>query len=1255
MKVLPVHHLEHSSYPDEVLFLKKVDDDDIIAASRPYLVCNSVPLSKGSCFGPFRGEVVSLSSIQQGDLVLQESVRNSSSDLVEKQISNLPVVGLSLKAQERDGETGFVRVLEETGAWLSLLRPALHDAAINSTVYFEGGNIWCEIVNELEAGSELLASFTINSKTVTSADDKIADDRFPAKMNATLRAKTSPSSPDEATKTMSRESSPSKSAVAHAALLYGCPYCGVRFSSSRTLQGHLTFYCSKKPPPSAMLSPRSDDGRGFLCETDRDSGSYLKRKQSPCPGNDETRLHETSGESQLETEGPPSKSLKTGEMFKCQMCSYSTDKQSSLNRHKRIHNRGETSPDESKNDTYCAKCNIQFSSYSTYRCHRDVYCPMRASPNDGASTPSSSPAIRSPNRELSDALHNGLPINLREAILHAASASGQARALLAHPGVVPSMVVNGDINFHSIPTSPGAKLQNNNHTRLNSDTIKDRKQSDEQPLDLSTNKSDEKNKRRSETSSPNTGTSKHEKQSDKVKVEPQSPGSPTSTINHQSVPISPNAKPSPSPSHSSGRSSEKPPIVPSPILPPAMPPLLAVHQFPFLGNMGKPIPPVPHAVSKCVDCNIVFYKRENFLIHKKHYCSSRRNKTPDSDDSNSQQPMSLGSSTSFTFHASKSDQESNSSDHEHSEKHSLKSESPRSPKTPKTDAESAASPLERSNSRSSIPDDMYRFYCIPCKIKFSSASTLKAHKEFYCPHGKESEHSIVVKKPSEDQGNSRDSEESNVRCERCDNIFASSRLLKHHLCPGISAQLPLTRCIYCDFVTQTEMRLHEHMKAHMPNKAYRCTLCGYRGNTVRGMRMHGKTHLDNGEEFTDENMIEIEEPPLMPIKLHGSIGPDAGPLDIEAELIRMKNEPYKRRRSRKSYEKAEYASSIPPPRTPISTSHFSNVCVFCGQMFTDISAFAMHLKIHEMMALQAASALENRSYRCQHCTYVAETMDNLFAHVCTKHPEKIPKELSASPKSQSTSPESSSFCSPTNARPESTGKETARSSTEEREQSLIVLKRIKSEPIDTCNENSCSSQSSALSKDLKQERLSDKGEDMHDNNENIPHERSNDAQNNEEKRSEEKCQISSPRTIKEEPEIRGDTVRSPLGNHMENKSTTSSPRSEKSPISRGSTPKSKPEMTNGVDRKCSPLVVPRMGHHMIPYYQLMPDFHFIQSSLPVSQGQTTLSGIPKGVKPTTKYCHHCDISFTYQATYLAHKKYYCSASRGDELSPPTKA
>lgn len=54
-----------------------------------------------------------------------------------------------------------------------------------------------------------------------------------------------------------------------AALLYGCQFCGVRFSSLRTLQGHLTFYCSKKPQLPVQQSEENDctqnDKAGKIC------------------------------------------------------------------------------------------------------------------------------------------------------------------------------------------------------------------------------------------------------------------------------------------------------------------------------------------------------------------------------------------------------------------------------------------------------------------------------------------------------------------------------------------------------------------------------------------------------------------------------------------------------------------------------------------------------------------------------------------------------------------------------------------------------------------------------------------------------------------------------------------------------------------------------------------------------------------------------------------------------------------------------
>lgn len=62
------------------------------------------------------------------------------------------------------------------------------------------------------------------------------------------------------------------------------------------------------------------------------------------------------------------------------------------------------------------------------------------------------------------------------------------------------------------------------------------------------------------------------------------------------------------------------------------PPLMKLHHSPSPTHMTAgappqaPIPPqifVKQGVSKCKECNIVFCKYENYVAHKKHYCSAR--------------------------------------------------------------------------------------------------------------------------------------------------------------------------------------------------------------------------------------------------------------------------------------------------------------------------------------------------------------------------------------------------------------------------------------------------------------------------------------------------------------------------------------------------------------------------------------------------------------------------------------------------------
>jgi hypothetical protein len=56
---------------NDVLILKKVEKDEAQQMGRSFLVCSAIPLPKGSSIGPFDAEIVSLSSIRQGDMVLQ--------------------------------------------------------------------------------------------------------------------------------------------------------------------------------------------------------------------------------------------------------------------------------------------------------------------------------------------------------------------------------------------------------------------------------------------------------------------------------------------------------------------------------------------------------------------------------------------------------------------------------------------------------------------------------------------------------------------------------------------------------------------------------------------------------------------------------------------------------------------------------------------------------------------------------------------------------------------------------------------------------------------------------------------------------------------------------------------------------------------------------------------------------------------------------------------------------------------------------
>lgn len=95
---------------------------------------------------------------------------------------------------------------------------------------------------------------------------------------------------------------------------------------------------------------------------------------------------------------------------------------------------------------------------------------------------------------------------------------------------------------------------------------------------------------------------------------------------------------------------------------------------------------VKQGVSKCKECNIVFCKYENYLAHKKHYCSSR-NIEENSDGKTKPSP-------------------------------------PTSP---------LASNNSTGNSSGAIHGAYQQLICAACGIKFTSLDNLQAHQMYYCP------------------------------------------------------------------------------------------------------------------------------------------------------------------------------------------------------------------------------------------------------------------------------------------------------------------------------------------------------------------------------------------------------------------------------------------------------------------------------------------------------------------------------------------
>lgn len=448
--------------------------------------------------------------------------------------------------------------------------------------------------------------------------------------------------------------------------LFICPPCGIKFSSASTLEAHQTYYCSHRPnkAPTDNEDAKSTVGSETVgSQSDQEAIETVSKavrtgKQYTCTHCSYSADKKVSlnRHMRMHTVSPPVSHVTNGDS----------------------HSEGQ--------DRYCAECDIRFSSQKTYRAHKMHYCSSRhvVKPSNTASniaatskttsscTSGSTPASPvdttacrtppSPGNSLTSVQQQpflALPTN--PIIIVPYSLFCNASVLpprlpgtnFPNPDAPCFLLPNGTLQpmtqaLNCPPASPSCEVPRSN-SKSKETVIKDLST----PLDLSIRKSPGVNE-----TQVDLGTKNQEKENKRKTPTPENaspPSTPLSRIRNSPSPkrkletensrsCSPRvSRTTPKSNTDPERSQTSPETTPNLAtafgIHPALHPLLLRPGSlsllsPELQMKVSPVdlPTIPAAapqvlvkqgVSKCKECNIVFCKYENYVIHKKHYCSAR--------------------------------------------------------------------------------------------------------------------------------------------------------------------------------------------------------------------------------------------------------------------------------------------------------------------------------------------------------------------------------------------------------------------------------------------------------------------------------------------------------------------------------------------------------------------------------------------------------------------------------------------------------
>ncbi|KAL7298685.1 hypothetical protein TKK_0008446 [Trichogramma kaykai] len=127
---------------------------------------------------------------------------------------------------------------------------------------------------------------------------------------------------------------------------------------------------------------------------------------------------------------------------------------------------------------------------------------------------------------------------------------------------------------------------------------------------------------------------------------------------------------------------------------------------------------------------------------------------------------------------------------------------------------------------------LVQLICAACGIKFASMDNLVAHQAFYCR-----------KRP--------ESQDHHTPCPKCKVMVEAGA--SHTCATGQTGNWP---CLVCGAISPTAAAAQRHMDGHQGIKAFRCKICSYKGNTLRGMRTHIRMHFEKrGADLKEEKYI----------------------------------------------------------------------------------------------------------------------------------------------------------------------------------------------------------------------------------------------------------------------------------------------------------------------------------------------------------------------------------------------------------------